>query len=270
MTTPESVSGAKVEDAPRRWGWSVDERILRNQKSENAISVYWPRKLSKYVTVLLLNLGVSGNQTTLIWGLLSVANSAIVYYAILGNYYLIPAVFAMYFIVEVFDCSDGEVARCRNTASPIGGKLLDGLAHKATEYSLLVAYILALNRVEPPTTVLPLALALLTGEAMINYAFERRILVIRLHAKKQTYISPTTANDVYTAGETWRDFPARKKLNSFYGLIQYKSVYFMIALGLISPRLLLPGVALLAAYKHYAWMKLLITTLYRPPELQGE
>jgi hypothetical protein len=44
-------------------------------------------------------------------------------------------------------------------------------------------------------------------------------------------------------------------------------VYFMIAVAFISPAALAAGLAVLAAYKHYAWMRLLATTLAHPPEL---
>ena len=85
--------------------------------------------------------GISANQATAVWGLLSLANSYVIYLAIVGKVLLVAVVFALYFVVVVIDCVDGEIARYRNTASPIGGKLLDGVWHKATEFSLLVAYV---------------------------------------------------------------------------------------------------------------------------------
>ena len=61
-----------------------------------------------------------------------------------------------------------------------------------------------------------------------------------------------------------------KKLKAFKGLILYKSVYFMIAISFLSSTLLFWGVVLLAAYKHYAWMKLLLRTVNHPPRLDAE
>ena len=114
--------------------------------------------------------------------------------------------------------------------------------------------------------LLPLALMLIAGEAMYNYCFERRLLVIRLHAKTQTVVR-TTADDVYRAHERWSDFPLRKKAKAFFGLIHYKSVYFVIALSCLPSSVFLGGLVASTLYKHFAWIKLLVTTLYRPPEL---
>lgn len=253
----------------RRPWWCVDPRIVENQKTENGIGVYFARKVSGYVTAGLLPLGISANQATILWGFCSVANSYVIYRTMVdgGGILSVLLVCGLYFLAEVLDCSDGEIARCRQTSSPVGGKLLDGVCHKATEYSLLVAYVAGASPRVPDAVLLPLGLALLAGEAMYNYCFERRLLVIRLHAKVQSYISPTTSNDVYRSDERWRDFPVRKKINALTGLVQYKSVYFVIALSSISSGALLGGLTLLTIYKHIAWVKLLATTLARPPEL---
>ena len=102
------------------------------------------------------------------------------------------------------------------------------------------------------------------------FSLADRVGVIRVFAKSSEYINPTSANDLYRKDEAWRDFPRRKQLNAFKGLIQYKSVYFMIALSVVSTQALLGGLLLLAAYKHFAWIKLLARTVMRPPRMAPE
>jgi phosphatidylglycerophosphate synthase len=260
------VGAPAVEQTPQ----SDAERLQATQKNTDAVSVYFARQTSPSITPLFLKLGISANQATAVWGLVSLANSYVIYRAIAGSYFLIPVIFFLYFVVVVIDCVDGEIARFNRTASPIGGKLLDGVWHKATEYSLLAAYVAGAYFWTRDPWLFPIGLLLMSGEAMYTFVYERRLLVIRLFAKSSEYINPTTGNDLYRKDEPWREFPARKKLNAFKGLIQYKSVYFMIALSILSPRALFSGVVLLTAYKHYAWIKLLMRTVNRPPQVAKE
>ena len=246
------------------------ERLAATQKNTDAVSVYFARKVSRHVTPVFLALGISANGATAVWGLLSLFNSFVIYLAIGGAYYLVPLIFVLYFLVVVIDCVDGEIARYRNTASPIGGKLLDGVWHKATEYSLLMAYTAGAHYWTGSLSLMPIGLVLLAGEAMYTYVYERRLTVIRVYAKSSEYINPTSEHDLYRKDERWSAFPGRKKLNAFKGLIQYKSVYFMIAISMLSSNLLFWGVVLLAGYKHYAWMKLLIRTVNHPPRIATE
>jgi phosphatidylglycerophosphate synthase len=275
---PERRAGATEPDRDRGAAASVPgiehlseqeliERIVQSQKPENSISLYWPRRASRHLTRALLKTDVTANQITWAWAALSVFNSYIVYLAMTSSPLYVALSFAVLFAVQVLDCSDGEIARCRGTASPIGGKLLDGMAHKATEYSLLVAFMAGCHQALTPSLALALGLALISGEAMYSYCYERRLLVIRLYAKTQTYISRVTSNDVYRFDERWADFPLPKKLRTLRGVVVYKSPYFMIALSLISPITVAAGAAALALHKHVAWVRLLVATIRHPPEL---
>ena len=100
------------------------ERLAATQKYPDAVSVYFARRVSRHVTPVFLALGLSANGATAVWGLISLFNSFVIYLTICGAYYLLPLVFVLYFLVVVIDCVDGEIARYRHTASPIGGKLL--------------------------------------------------------------------------------------------------------------------------------------------------
>jgi phosphatidylglycerophosphate synthase len=252
----------------RRPWWQLAPQILASQKKEDTIAVFFPRKLSKYITAICLPLGLSANQATALWGLISVANSYLIYQAMLGQLFLIPIVFAVYVFAETIDCADGEIARCRKTANPIGGKLLDGICHKATEFSLLVAYVGAAYIQRPSLEVMLIGLVLFAGEAMHGYSSERRVLVIRLHAKPQNYITQPGPYDLYRTGESWWSFPGPKKLKSLTGLLHYKSVYPMILLGAVSADALVVGLGVLALYKHFSWLRLVTAMVNNPPPLK--
>jgi phosphatidylglycerophosphate synthase len=246
------------------------ERLAATQKNQDAVSVYFARKVSKYLTPWFLKTPMTANQATALWGLLSLFNTFVIYEVLIGYFWFAPLVFALFFVVVVIDCVDGEIARFRGTASPIGGKLLDGVWHKATEYGLLVAYAGAAYTLTHNPYVFIIGLVLVSGEAMYTYVYERRLTVIRVYAKSTEYINPTAPTDLYRKDERWGDFEPKRKINAFKGLIQYKSVYFMMLLAFVSSSVLLAGVVLLMAYKHYAWIKLLMKTVNRPPQLASE
>ena len=249
---------------------SEAERFASMQKNQDAVSVYFARKVSRRLTPWFLKTPITANQATALWGLLSLFNTWVIYEVLIGHFWLAPVVFSLFFVVVVIDCVDGEIARFRGTASPIGGKLLDGVWHKATEYGLLVAYAGAAYLLTNNPYLFAVGLVLVSGEAMYTYVYERRLTVIRVYAKSSEYINPTADTDLYRKDELWRDFPSKKKLNAFKCLIQYKSVYFMMLLAFISSQLLLAGVVLLMFYKHYDWIRMLMKTVNRPPQLANE
>jgi len=267
MSTPTSTNDAPL---PAYAAQTEAERLAGTQKNQDAVSVYFARKVSRRLTPWFLKTPITANQATALWGLLSLFNTWVIYDVLIGQFWLAPVVFALFFVVVVIDCVDGEIARFRGTASPIGGKLLDGVWHKATEYGLLVAYAGAAYTLTRNPYLFIIGLVLVSGEAMYTYVYERRLTVIRVYAKSSEYINPTADTDLYRKDERWREFQPKKKVNAFKGLIQYKSVYFMMLLALVSSQVLLAGVVLLMAYKHYAWIKLLMKTVNRPPQLASE
>jgi phosphatidylglycerophosphate synthase len=230
-----------------------------------AINLFLGRVASRWLTPRLLGMGVTANLATTTWGTLGVLNSFVIYLVISGHIELLPLVPLFYLGVLVFDCVDGDVARALGTDDPIGGKLLDGIWHKATEYSLLVAYASALDLPQWQGWILPLGLFLVAGEGMYTFAYERRLLVLRVHAKSTERATEMSSDDLFVHGERWSNFSPKRKLNALRGLVQYKSVYFMIVLAYISNTLLFAGLVVLAAYKHYDWARLVVRTIRRPP-----
>jgi phosphatidylglycerophosphate synthase len=238
----------------------VDPRILESQKHRDVLAAFWPRMLSRHITALLIKTPITPNQTTLLWGAISAMNSYIVYRVMIGEYFLLPVIPLVYVLTYVLDCVDGEIARVRDMSNPIGGKLLDGICHRATEYSLIVAYVLAAAELSQSPWALPVGLLLIAGEAMYIYSYERRLTTLRVDISFTGLVS-ASAGSMYNRGERWRDLSLRRKIATIKGQIHYKSIYVVIALAYISGTALLAGLFLVACYKHFSWMKLIAQTL---------
>jgi phosphatidylglycerophosphate synthase len=82
------------------------------------------RRISIYFTKPFLKLGVSANQATAVDFLIGLAAGALL---VFPNpvYWLIGIL--LFYLYFVFDCVDGEIARYRKTASPVGSYLDGGL-----------------------------------------------------------------------------------------------------------------------------------------------
>jgi phosphatidylglycerophosphate synthase len=237
----------------------MDPRILDSQKQRDVLPAFWPRKISPYITAVLVRTPITAHQTTVLWGVISAANSYVVYRVLIGEYYLLPIIPIVYVLTYVLDCVDGEVARVRQIADPVGGKLLDGICHRTTEYSLLAAYSMAAYQLTASPWVLPAALLLLSGEAMGGYAYERRLMAIRVHMGFSGAMA--SEDKMYPRGAKWPDLTRAQKIVTIKGQLHYKSIYAIIAAAYVSGTVLLTGLALFAVYKHVAWIRLIARTL---------
>jgi phosphatidylglycerophosphate synthase len=238
----------------------MDPDLLASQKRMDMRSAFWPRKVSPYVTRVLLRTPITPNQTTIMWGAISALNSMLVYLAMTGHYALIPVIPLVYVFTFVLDCVDGEIARYRNMANPVGGKLLDGISHRSTEYSLLAAFTLAAYAQTDAWPAVAAGALLFSGDAMYSYVYERRLSTLRLHAGFTGRIKQT-ATGVYERGTQWSALTRRQQLRTFTGQLQYKSIYPVIALSYVSDAALLAGLAALGLYKHWRWLRLVGRTL---------
>ena len=229
-------------------------------------SDYFHLMVSKRVTAFFIRLGWIPEQVLFLWGVLSVLSSYFIYLAIAGHPLAIGVSFLLYYFANVLDIVDGNLARYLDRSNPVAGKILDGIFHRLTEYSILIAFTYGTLEKTEQAFVIPLGFALLLGEAMQTYCTERRLLVIRLHAKPNSVPVESKPWDVRTEG--WTDFSLREKAKALEGLLAYKTVYFMIALSYISNELLIAGLILLTCYKHFSWLKLITKLCLNPPELK--
>ena len=92
------------------------------------------RRISIYFTKVFLKMGISANQATAVDLLIGLAAGALLVSPKPGHWLIGIFLFYAYF---VFDCVDGEIARYRKTASPVGSYLDGGLG------TLMWPYILA-------------------------------------------------------------------------------------------------------------------------------
>ena len=238
----------------------MDPRIADCQKPRDVLNAFWARKVSRRITAILIKTPIDANQTTVFWGVVNVINSYVVYRVLVGDYLLLPLIQLVYMFTFVMDCVDGEIARARKMANPVGGKLLDGVCHRATEYSLLAAYVCAANQLAPSVWVLPVGVLLLCGEAMYTYAYERRVSTLRI-GMGFTGLLASTGDKMYERHERWRDLSWARRIETFKGQIHYKSIYFVIAVSYLSGVALVAALALLALYKHVLWIRLITRTL---------
>src|SRR5690606_36468041 len=87
----------------------MDPQLMASQKRHDMMSAFWPRKISPYLTKILVYTPITPNQTTVLWGALSVLNSVLVYLAMTGTWALIPVIPLVYVFTFVLDCVDGEI-----------------------------------------------------------------------------------------------------------------------------------------------------------------
>lgn len=109
--------------------------IRGRRNAEHWVADAYQRQLSPYLTLVLLRLGASANQVTVLMILTGIAAALAL---------LIPGlpggVLAVLLgqLQMLWDCSDGEVARWRRTSSPVG-VFLDRVGHYAAEGLIPIA-----------------------------------------------------------------------------------------------------------------------------------
>ena len=245
----------------------MDAKVFASQKHQEMLGAFWPRKVSTRITAVLVRTAVTPNQVTILWGILSVLNSYTVYLALTGSWWVIPLIPVFYLFIFVLDCVDGEIARYKNMANPIGGKLLDGVCHRATEFALLSTYTVAAYVNSGSWLALPVGLILMTGDAMSIYVYERRLTALRLEAGYKGQVHRTSSG-VFQRGARFGELTRKQQLGTLTGLVHYKSVYVAIALSWLPSTIFLAGLAALGVYKHVKWLQLARNTLKIVSNLQ--
>lgn len=99
--------------------------ICQSTKAESGYLKHVARKISIYITKLLLYTPITANQVTLLWILLGVASGILFAF---GNYWYSIIAALLINLGAWLDCVDGEVARYRGTSSSLG-QYLDQLGH---------------------------------------------------------------------------------------------------------------------------------------------
>jgi phosphatidylglycerophosphate synthase len=110
--------------------------VMGRRNSEHWAGSLYLRRLSIYVTRALLPTGISANGVTWLMALCGPVGAALL---VLHRW---PAALGCAVLMQLqilLDCSDGEVARVRQTTSP-AGVYLDRIGHYVTEASLPIGF----------------------------------------------------------------------------------------------------------------------------------
>jgi phosphatidylglycerophosphate synthase len=140
--------------------------IFERNSGEHWAGRLYMRRLSPYVTRLLLRTPITANGVTWLMILAGVAAAGVL--ALPG---LLPAVGAVLLIQLqlLLDCCDGEVARWRNQKSPVG-VYLDRIGHWVTEGLLPIALGVRADHVELGLIAAVLVLYIKGESALVGVA----------------------------------------------------------------------------------------------------
>lgn len=248
----------------------MDESIFNCRKETSDLPSILRRKVSIYISYVLIKLGFKAEHVCIGWGLIHVANSYLLYKSITGLYYLIPVYIFIQIFADILDVVDGEIARYRNSINPITGKLLDGIGHRMTEYSILIAFSYGILERTGLSYSLLIGFVAVFGEAMFTYCTERKVIVIRLYAEDEVHKKITAETKRYPVNMKFSQFTWEQRFEAVKGLFIYRSVYLIILLAYLHNSILILGFTLLAIYKNYCWIKLMRSLIYNPPKLKED
>ncbi len=123
------TTAAEVARAER----TLARLIRKNIDQDGAVSVVAFRPISRQMTRLVLDTGVTPNQVSIAAMAFGIAAAVI---AGFGGYYPVMIAGLLYWVGAVVDCVDGEIARLRIEGSK-AGEWLDTLADDVSTYGLL-------------------------------------------------------------------------------------------------------------------------------------
>ena len=109
--------------------------VVGRRNSEHWAGALYLRRLSLHVTHALLPTGISANGVTWLMIAAGVLGAAVL---VIPSWWAVLACAVLMQVQILLDCSDGEVARWRGTASPMG-VYLDRVGHYVTEGALPIA-----------------------------------------------------------------------------------------------------------------------------------
>jgi len=110
-------------------------REAAGKPSRHVVDRWFARKVSIYITWLLLRTPVSANQVTLLSLAVMLGGLACI---AAGTAALLAVGVALLLLAYILDCCDGEVARYRNQTS-LRGEYLDALVHATTIPAMFLA-----------------------------------------------------------------------------------------------------------------------------------
>jgi hypothetical protein len=124
------VSEAASPDEPAPRGllerWRATRKGFKPTDVEEPIDFHWHRPLAGLLVEAIRHTAITPNQVTIASGIASVLAGLMMGLAGWFGRWLVVAGGLMLLVSIVLDCADGQLARVRGTASPVG-RILDGL-----------------------------------------------------------------------------------------------------------------------------------------------
>ncbi|MFM8752999.1 MAG: CDP-alcohol phosphatidyltransferase family protein [Actinomycetota bacterium] len=158
--------------------------VTGRSNAEHWVADLYLRKISPYLTKLLLNTPITANGVTYLMILTGISISGTL--LIPGLTGLLLALFLSQ-LQMLWDCCDGEIARWRNTQSP-KGVFLDRIGHYLTESLIPIAFSMRLMgwpEKELTDWRIPFLGALISIAILLNKAFNDIVHVSRAFAGMQ-------------------------------------------------------------------------------------
>ena len=155
--------------------------VTGRSNAEHWVADLYLRKISPYLTKLLLRTPITANGVTYLMIITGISTG--LFLLIPGFTGIILAIFASQ-LQMLWDCCDGEVARWRQTQSPMG-VFLDKVGHYCAEAIIPICFGLRLaNYPEEPITdsIYPLLGAFLSVLVLINKGLNEAVHVARSSA----------------------------------------------------------------------------------------
>ena len=137
-----------------------------------------------------------------------------------------------------------------------------------TEYSILIAFTFGIYHKTHNELCLLIGFITFFGEAMERYCRERKLLVVRLYAKKEVHQKMSSKTKRYPIDASFFSLTFKEQIECLKGLFLYRQVYFIIILSFASNIILTIGFAILAVWKNISWIKIVYNMLVNPPELK--
>lgn len=106
--------------------WRATRRGFKPTDVEEPVDFYWHRPLAGLLVEALRDTSITPNQVTIASGVASIVAGVMMGLAGIYGRWLIVMGGVMLLGSIVLDCADGQLARIRGTASPVG-RILDGL-----------------------------------------------------------------------------------------------------------------------------------------------
>lgn len=157
---------------------------LVHKSTDNAITRYLYRPVSRPLTKFFLLTPITPNQISALVGILGVIGCVLV---ARGNYADLVLGSALVVIAGFIDCCDGEVARLRHLSSKLGA-WLDTLIDEFTSVGYLVALGLHCHNRQPEPWVLPTLWIGIVGSVLSLYIIYYFDLLVAKTGNSQNYV----------------------------------------------------------------------------------